>query len=133
MSTKTTPVALDTVEHLDQATGELVEAPELNVPELAEKYVHAAELAEYWAAEVKAIKEQLATLPVGKHEAGEHLVTVRAGAKRVDAKAIEAAKPKDQFPLLYKPVFDLDAAKNLIAPIELDFYKVQGAPVVLVK
>lgn len=136
MSTKTTttPAVVDgQLQQLDQATGEIVEAPALNVPELAEKYLHAAELAEYWAAEVKAIKEQLATLPVGKHEAGERLVTVRAGAKRVDAKAIEAAKPKDQFPLLYKPVFDLDAAKNLIAPIELDFYKVQGAPVVLVK
>ena len=133
MSTKTTPVALDAVENLDQTTGELTEVPALNGPELADKYLHAAELAEYWTSEVKAIKERLATLPVGKHEAGEHLVTVRAGAKRVDAKAIEAAKPKDQFPLLYKPVFDLNAAKNLIAPIELDFYKVQGAPVVSVK
>lgn len=133
MTTKTTPVALDTVEQLDQATGELIEAPALNVPELAEKYLHAAELAEYWANEAKAIKEQLSTLPVGKHEAGDHLVTVRAGARRIDAKAFEAAKPMDEFPMLYKPVFDLDAAKNLIAPVELDFYKVQGAPVVLVK
>lgn len=129
----TTPVVLDEVQHLDQATGELTEAPALNIPELAEKYLHAAELAEYWTNESKAIKEQLATLPVGKHEAGAHLVTIRAGAKRVDPKAVEAAKPKDQYPLLYKTVFDLDAAKNLIAPIELDFYKVQGAPVVLVK
>lgn len=129
----TTPVALDAVENLDTATGELTDAPALNVPELAEKFLHAAELAEYWTAEAKAIKEQLATLPIGKHTAGDHLVTVRAGSKRVDAKAIEAAKPKDEFPMLYKPVFDLDAAKNLIAPIELDFYKVQGNPVVTVK
>ncbi len=121
------------VQQLDQATGELIETPALNVPELAEKYLHANELAEYWTSEAKAIKERLATLPIGKHQAGDHLVTVRAGSKRVDAKAIEAAKPKDEFPMLYKPVFDLDAAKNLIAPIELDFYKVQGAPVVLVK
>lgn len=133
MSTKTTPVALDAVENLDQTTGELTEVPALNVPELAEKYLHADGLAKYWAAEAKALKEVLAALPIGKHEAGEHLVTVRAGSKLVDAKAVEAAKPKNEYPLLYKTVFDLDAAKNLIAPIELEFYKVQGNPVVTVK
>lgn len=129
----TTPVALDTTEILDQATGELTEAPELNVSEVVEKFLHADELAAYWTSEAKALKERLATLPIGKHEAGAHTVTVRAGSKRVDPKAVEAAKPKDEYPLLYKTVFDLDAAKNLIAPIELDFYKVQGNPVVTVK
>lgn len=129
-TTPTTPVVLDT------ETGELVDitdTPALNIPELAEKYLHADGLAKYWANEAKAIKEQLATLPVGKHEAGDHLVTVRAGSRIVDAKAFEAAKPQKDFPMLYKSVFDLDAAKAFIAPVELDFYKVQGNPVVTVK
>lgn len=123
----------ETTNLVPTVTDETTEVTPVPVSELAEKYLHAAGLAEYWTNEAKAIKESLATLPVGKHEAGAHTVTIRAGAKRVDPKAIEAAKPKNEFPLLYKTVFDLDAAKNLIAPIELEFYKVQGAPVVTVK
>ncbi|WP_061960631.1 hypothetical protein [Demequina flava] len=72
-------------------------------------------------------------LPIGSHDIGDHTVQVRAGARRVDPGKVAANHPYEQSPELYKHTVDTTAVKHHLAPAELDGYKTDGQPTVVVK
>ena len=69
----------------------------------------------------------------GTHRLGTATVTVKAGAKRLNATRLAAAYPFVERPELYKPVLDTAAAKHHIAPADLEAFTDEGSPVVEVK
>lgn len=114
-------------------TTETPVAGNVDLAALVAECVAAEEMAEHWANQVKAIKEKLASLPVGVHEAGLHMVQVRAGARRFDAKAAADAYPMETNPAFYTPTFDRKNFERLVAPAVVDQFKVEGQPTVVVK
>ncbi|WP_018135418.1 hypothetical protein [Acaricomes phytoseiuli] len=108
-------------------------AEDLDVTALAAEYVAAEEMAEHWILKAKAIKEKLLTLDLGTYEAGPYKVMVKAGARRFNAKAAEAAYPIDKNPAFYKPAFDRASFEKLIAPAVVEQYRTTGQPSVVIK
>lgn len=92
------------------------------------------------AAEEEAIKERTDTIKaiflghfeVGAHPVGPYKVTIKAGARRLNATRLTAAFPVTQHPELYKPVLDTTAVKEHMAPVQLAAFQDAGAPTVTV-
>lgn len=71
---------------------------------------------------------------VGSYAAGDALVTVRPGSRRLDAKRFEDAYPFEKHPELYKVAPDTTAAKNELGANKLnEFYGGPGARQVVIK
>lgn len=69
----------------------------------------------------------------GNYGAGDYTVQIKAGAKRLDEKKFAERFPVAQYPNYYKPVPDISAIKEYIAPVELERFQVQNKPSVGVK
>lgn len=101
--------------------------------QLVLEYAKLAETAEQIETRRKEIRTLLAhRYNVGTHHlAGHQVVVTRPG--RLDPAAIAAAFPVTANPHLYKPVVDLDAVKDAIAPADLEAFKKYGAKVVTLR
>jgi len=109
-------------------------ATQPNLAALINEELTLAEAAEQIDERRKTIKAILIDqLPIGTHDIGEHTVQVRAGARRLDPAKVAANHPFEQNPELYKNTLDTTAVKHHIAPAELDGYKTDGTPTVVVK
>ncbi|WP_104087948.1 hypothetical protein [Arthrobacter sp. GMC3] len=131
MSTETTtiPAAIEEVQHLNPATGELTA-----VEAMAVQYANAAAAAQPFLDSMADIKAKLLeALPIGNHAAGPLIVTIKAGAKVLDTKKLEAAYPQAENPLFYKSAFDTTAVKKFVAPAVLEVYTRQNASSVVIK
>jgi len=82
---------------------------------------------------IKAILD--ANLDFGTHDIAGHQVQKRRGAARISADKVAANHPYEQAPELYdvEPRINLDKVKHHLAPAELDGYKTESAPVLVVK
>lgn len=70
----------------------------------------------------------------GKHDAGDLVVSVRPGARRLDAARFASAYPVEKYPSFYKATPDTKAARDELGANKLDqFYGEPGAPVVSFK
>lgn len=116
-------------------TAPQVEAPAADTIEaLALAYADAAANAQPWLDAMVDIKAKLLeALPVGTHPAGPLSVQVKAGARTLDAKKLEAAFPLADNPLFYKQTLDTNAVKQFVAPIVLEQYQRQNAPSLVIK
>lgn len=107
---------------------------QIDLQGLAYAYAEAAEAAQPWLDVMADIKSKiLAAVPVGTHQAGNLTVQVKAGARSLDAKKVEAAYPLAENPLFYKQTLDLNAVKDLVAPIVLEQYMRQNSPSLVIK
>ena len=79
--------------------------------------------------ELSLINARLATHGYGKHEVDGYTFTVQKN-RRIDNARVEAAYPVLTFPQFYKPAVDLEALKQNLAPVELDAFYNEGAPVI---
>lgn len=124
--TNTTPEA-ETAQQEQAPTAVDVEA-------LAAEYANAAAAAQPYLDTMADIKAKLLeALPVGTHPAGPLSVQVKAGARTLDAKKLEAAFPLADNPLFYKQTLDTNAVKQFVAPIVLEQYQRQNAPSLVIK
>lgn len=81
----------------------------------------------------KHIAEQIVALTgPGKHPVDGLTVSVTV-PRRLDAKALAAAYPVTQNPILYKPTIDTAAVRKHIADAALDAFKTEGNPVVTIR
>lgn len=126
MTTTTTPA--ETAKQAQAA------AETLDVQGLALAYADAAANAQPWLDAMADIKAKLLeALPVGTHPAGPLSVQVKAGARTLDAKKLEAAFPLADNPLFYKQTLDTNAVKQFVAPVVLEQYQRQNAPSLVIK
>jgi hypothetical protein len=108
-------------------------AQTIDLEALATEYTHLT-------ADEETIKERkdtikailLASFEVGAHPVGPYKVTIKAGARRLNAARLTAAFPVTQHPELYKPVLDTTAVKEHMAPVQLAAFQDAGAPTVTV-
>lgn len=68
----------------------------------------------------------------GSYTAGALTVTVKTGARRLDARKLEKAYPADKYPSLYKQTLDTKAVRDQFAPNALTDYQTAGTPTVVV-
>ncbi|MBC7308267.1 MAG: hypothetical protein H5T80_15355 [Dietzia sp.] len=118
-----------TNDHDDDTTSELIEVEALAL--------EAVKLADEQAAiteRIDTIKARLLTiLPPGTHQAGPYRVQVKAGPRRLDTTALEAAYPVIEHPELYSPKPDTAKVKHHLAPAVLDGFYVEGRPQVVIQ
>lgn len=108
--------------------------PAIDLEALALEYAAAAEAAQPFLDKMADIKARLLeALPLGSYQAGPLTVQVKAGARTLDAKKLEAAYPLADNPLFYKATLDTAAVKNLVAPIVLEQYMRQNQTSVVIK
>ena len=80
------------------------------------------------------VQSIVATCGPGKHDAGDLVVSVRPGARRLDAARFASAYPAEKYPSFYKATPDTKAARDELGQNKLDqFYGEAGAPVVSFK
>lgn len=74
-------------------------------------------------------------LDFGTHTIGAHQVQKRRGAARISADKVAANHPYEQSPELYdtEPRISTEKVKHHLAPAELEGYKTESAPVLVVK
>ncbi|RSX53965.1 hypothetical protein D2E25_0271 [Bifidobacterium goeldii] len=84
--------------------------------------------------ERESIKQQiLVSHPTpGTYEAGALTVTVKNGARRLDARKLEKAYPADKYPQLYKNALDTKMVRQQFAPAALEAYQTASSPTVVV-
>lgn len=91
-------------------------------------------------AAIEADKERIATinarlldlLPTGTHDAGDHKVTIRAGARRLDPTKVADTYPFREYPEMYKVAVDTAKVKDLVAPALLRDLQTEGNPTVVI-
>lgn len=118
-----------TPEATDREADGLIEIEQLVTTEvkLADEAAAIAERRE----QIKA--QLLAKLEPGTHQAGPYQVIVKAGPRRLDTAAVEAAYPVVEHPELYSPRPDTTKVKHHLAPAELERYQTVGKPQVVIQ
>ena len=71
--------------------------------------------------------------PAGSYPAGDLTIQVRAGARRLDARALEKQFPAADYPQLYRQSLDTKAVRAGFAPTALERYTTAGKPTVTIK
>ncbi len=71
-------------------------------------------------------------LPTGTHDAGDHKVTIRAGARRLDPAKVAEAYPFREHPEMYKVAVDTAKVREYVAPNFLRDLQTEGNPTVVV-
>lgn len=72
------------------------------------------------------------TLQVGRNPLGNTLVTVKGGARRLDARKLEATYPATEHPGLYTPKLDTKLVRAAFAPNQLAQFESVGASTIQV-
>lgn len=99
--------------------------PETTTADLVAEYLqHKARMAE--------IEEELRSLPLGKHDAGEHTLTVIPN-RRFDKAGFERDYPPTEAPELYEPETRYSLLTDEIDELTRDAYTKVAAPKISIK